>query len=801
MKKAIVIAVSLLSLFSIAAGAAEESIYRKVREARPDGRTIKVRNLVLQRDVYRLTFRSGTFHLLAPFAGRTFGAVFIGDGSFLLDPATRNERKQLALVLGDPATETLTDTFDTLVLLFSDETAKDIEKNSAIEHGSADPRATSVYTDYLEKQKKRYRMNLHLRILMDLLQQPVSGSGVFLAAVDGKKLAPALIAVDPLGIGNLAAGFGFFGGEQTAFLSLDDTNGGLWYLSALKGEAVEGRGKPLPVIVDALRYDIDTTIASNLNITGTTTIHLRPQAAGIRVVPIHILPKLRLKDASIRVDGRSQSLEIIQEEADLGKLARMFRDEVADSNAAVVAETPLRTDADAEITLHYEGRDVLQAIGVDSFSVQARESWYPNVGTFTDVAEYSLTYHFPKGNSLVSSGRLIKEETVDKQQTSRWESSKPMRVAGFNYGKFEKISEKDAPSGLELEVYTNRDQRKMARDTMADAQNAARTATAFFGPAPYPNVAVTQQAEWNFGQSWPSLVYLPTLALTTSTERVAMLDEAAPTAISGANDFAKTVGWHEMSHQWWGHLVGWESYRDQWLSEGFAEFTAALVLQFTENFQKYDDFWERKRQTILERRGGTVANNDSGAISQGFRVATRNSPSAGQAIVYDKGAYVLHMLRMMLRDVSAKNPDEKFMTMMKDFVTTYGGKNPSTADFQRVVERHMTAPMNATNDGSMAYFFRQWVDGTSVPKFRSDVRLDPIDGGKSRLSGSVSQEGVPEDFISVVPLYIEFQKGEIARFGAIRLVGTKPQQIQGDLPLPSKPKRVVVNALHDVLAR
>ncbi|MEO8033115.1 MAG: M1 family aminopeptidase [Acidobacteriota bacterium] len=799
---------SVIALISIAAwflaidGRADVAAYRALRDAKPDGRVVRVNNFTLEKDAYKFTFRSGAFHFLAPAESRTFGAVFIGDGSFVLTPATENERRHLDVVLNDPQLEVLTDTFDSMVFLFTDQTADEIQKHAAMEKGAPDPRAIALYADYLEQQKKKFQINLHLRILEDLLNQPGPGqTGVFLAVVDGKKLAPALLAVDPLGIGNLGAGLGFFGGETTAFLSIDESNGGVWYLSARRGEAVNGRGKPLPLLVDATHYDVDTTIASNSAIEGLTTIHLRPRLNGVRMFPVQILPKLRIKEATILVGGKRMPLEVVQEEIELGKLARLFHEEAADANAALILPSALPMNSDSEVAIRYEGRDVLRAIG-ESYSVRARESWYPNLGTFTDLATYSMTYRFPKKMTLVSSGKMVSQSEEKGQQISKWQSDLPLRVIGFNYGKFEKISENDAPSGLKLDVYTQRDFQKMARDTMADAQNTARVATLFFGAAPYPQVAVTQQAEWNFGQSWPSLVFLPTLALTTSTERVAMFDEAGPAAMYGANEFAKTVGWHEMAHQWWGHMVGWESYRDQWLSEGFAEFTAALVLQATENNGKYYDFWDRKRENILQKsRRGTVSNNDSGPVSEGFRLSTKASPGASSAIVYEKGAYVLYMLRMLFRDPTKPDEDAAFKAMMHDFVTSYTWKNPSTADFQRVVEAHMTRPMDIAGNRKMDYFFKQWVDGTDVPKIKSDLRFDAIDGKKYRLSGSVSQEAVPNDFLTLVPIYIEFADGNMARIGAIRLTGLAPQSLNIELALPQAPKRVLVNAHHDVLSR
>jgi aminopeptidase N len=86
-------------------------------------------------------------------------------------------------------------------------------------------------------------------------------------------------------------------------------------------------------------------------------------------------------------------------------------------------------------------------------------------------------------------------------------------------------------------------------------------------------------------------------------------------------------------------------------------------------------------------------------------------------MVYAKGAYVVHMLRMMMRGQGGEG-DSRFIGMMKDFTSSFSGKNPSTRDFQTVVERHMVPAMNAAGDGKMDWFFQQWVDGTEIPRYR-----------------------------------------------------------------------------------
>ena len=787
----------LATLLFVSTAVAAVPEYQAIRAARPDGHVSTVTNLVLARDAYRIEFRSGTFHFLAPSGGKVFGAVFLGDGSYTLTPATPAERQQLRLETKDASLDILTDRFDEMVLLFTDGTADEIQKAAPATTAAPDPRAISVYESYLDWQKKKAAMNLHLRVLEDLVNRPNRTDGVFLARVAGKKYAPALIAIDPLGISNLAAGVDGLSGDEVAFLSFDNENSGLWYLCTWAKSAVNARSRPIHALADAQSYQITTTIEGT-KIDGTTTIRFQPLDDGVRVLPVHILRRLKIRSARLTGGGAAQELGVIQEEVDTGVLARLFGSEVSDADAAVVFPSPLPKNAPVEIALDYGGDGVLESLG-GGYSVRARESGYPNLGTFLDPATYDLTFRYPKRNQVVAVGTLVDEKVDGGQKVAHWKSDVPIRVAGFNYGSFEKIEQHDQASGMDLEVYTTRDWSKTASDVLVDAINAARTATAFYGRAPHSRIAVAQQVEWSFGQSWPTLVYLPTLALTTSTERAFAL-EADPRAKYSINEFVKTVAWHEIAHQWWGHEVGWQTYRDQWLSEGLAEFTAAVVLQFTESLKSYDRFWEDRREAILMKRGA-VPTDRAGAISQGYRLASRNAPGAAVTIMYEKGAYVVQMLRMMMRDPTKPNPDAAFIATMKDFLDTYSGKNPSTADFQAIVEKHMTRAMDAAGDHKMDWFFGQWVDGIEIPKLTSTLQASDAGGGKYHITGTVSQEFVSPGFHTVVPIYLDMGGDKIARLGQVQITGATPAKIDVTIPLPSAPKRIVVNALHDVLAR
>ncbi len=828
-----------LAGFLIAAGAAApDPTYAALRAARPDGRTIAVHGLVLERDAFRFELASGTLHLLAPVAGRTVGAVFVGDGSYRLVPASETERRHLALTAGTNL-EVLTDRFDSLVLLFTDDTAAEIARAAPIATGAPDARATSLYEAYFKRQKRDFATNFQLRLLRDLLAQPEpaaerpsagAGVGVFLAFVEGKRYPPALAAYDPQG----AEGLGIaqmMGGDTTVFDVADAERGGVWYSSPSRADAAAGRTPPAAPFADALRYRITTTVAKSADIAGTAAIDLRVLSAGLRVLPLNLLPKLRLQSASFMSGaGAGAGAGTAAANASATEIPFVQEAEKDDADAAVVFPRPLAAGEEVELRLAYQGSDVLHDAGDKNFVVGARESWYPNLGTFTDPAVFELTYRVPAGDEIVSVGRQVEARAEGRESVTVWRTDGPVRVAGFNYGRFKKLSRRDEPSGITIDVYTNPgtpdalrainsalagvgrmeigsidtdslalpqmheslgriDTSRLAESALADGINAARVFTAYFGPLGAGEVAITQQSQWSFGQSWPSLIFLPYLSFLDGTQRHQL-------GLSAAKDFVDEVGFHEFAHQWWGHRVGWSSYRDLWLSEGFAEFSAGLAIQHTQGAAAYDRFFRNRRQQILARVVGSAAIYEAGPISLGSRLAAGAVP----AIVYAKGAYVLHMLRMLMWDGASKTPDAPFIAMMKDYAASFAGKSPSTADFKAVVERHMVPALNATGNGRMDWFFDQWVDGIEIPRYTADLAIEP-QGDAYKISGKVSQEGVGKAFRALVPLYVEFGKGELARVGMVPMVGTTTRPIELTIKLPKKPRRALVNARGEVLAR
>jgi len=109
--------------------------------------------------------------------------------------------------------------------------------------------------------------------------------------------------------------------------------------------------------------------------------------------------------------------------------------------------------------------------------------------------------------------------------------------------------------------------------------------------------------------------------------------------------------------------------------------------------------------------------------------------------------------------------------------------------------------LNATKDGKMDWFFNQWVNGIDTPHYVSDLKAEKTAGDEYRIHGQVTQQGVPKDFRTLVPIQLDFGKNEVTRIGMLGLTGEATVPIDVKLKLPKAPKRVLVNANGEVLAR
>jgi hypothetical protein len=775
---------AVLAAALVPALAGEDSVYRTLRDASvTDARVAE--NIVLRRDNGILTLKNGSIGFTAPAEGRDTVAVFSGEGAFSFQPALKPETEHLKGVLGQEALE---ETFDRALLCFTDKTADEIRGQAKTK--TASPKLDEILKDFRKHLRLDSRENIEAELLADIYRpaQP----GFFTAYLHGRKHEDLRFAVKPRGaLPSLSP-------EEVVIIDADETSEqrGIWYSAHFKQEIESGAANSDEDkrVVEAESYKIDTTIAKNDRFTASTVVRLHAVTEGDRVIHFGLLPTLRV--AKVSIDGRDTPF--IQE------------DRRRDGDFYVVMPQPMTRGAAYELAIDYTGDKVVHKEGGGNFSVGAREEWYPSVNTFHDHARYDLTFRVPKEYTLVSVGALEKQWTEQGMACSHWIASEPVAVAGFNYGSFKKHEVKDVQSGVTIEGYAAmdapdylKDAEKMAAmgtlspsrlmdGTLVEAQNALRLFGAWFGKPPYPRIAITQQPEFNFGQSWPTLVYLPMSAYLDSTQRWQLMGRIQ----NRLSEFVDEVTAHEVSHQWWGHEVGWSTYHDQWLSEGFAFFSAGLYLQATQkNNQKYVEYWDHARQMLLEKNQFGRRANDAGPVWIGLRLATPKTAQAYNAVVYRKGGYVLNMLRALMYD--SQDHDKAFMQMMHDFVEEYRNRNASTESFARLVEKHIRPVMNAAGNGRMDWFFRQWVYGTAIPKYKFDYTVTPTEDGQWLLKANLTQSEVPQDFIGMMPLYADFD-GAIARLGVVRVVGSATND-KLQAKLPKKPKKVAINLFHDML--
>jgi aminopeptidase N len=241
----------------------------------------------------------------------------------------------------------------------------------------------------------------------------------------------------------------------------------------------------------------------------------------------------------------------------------------------------------------------------------------------------------------------------------------------------------------------------------------------------------------------------------------------------------------------------WASYHDQWLSEGFAEFSAGLFLRYgvAGNWRPdYLEFWDRLRRRILEKNEFGVAPNDAGPLWMGLRLSSPRTANAYQNVTYPKGAYVLQMLHSMMYSEG----DMVFIDTMHDFVETYRDKPSSTEAFKAIAEKHMTKTMDLQGNGRLDWFFNEWVYGTQVPRYHFSYEVTSAGSGKTNLHVNITQSEVSDTFAMLGPIYADFGEG-LVRIGQVGIVGNSTRTV--DIPLPKQPKKVVFNANKEILER
>jgi hypothetical protein len=797
---------ALAPLFSVSTFAVEittpvansEPAYAQLRHIQTAGDAYEIQNLKIVRDAGTFELHSGTLCLLAPVQGMFTGAVFRGSGTFRLQSNDPREQNQMRMLTKGPG---MSEDFEKLVLRFADGTAEELKKALTTKSNGG------CSGDLLEENQKYLRTELRYNLASRLLQPVLAGKpdGFFIAFIHGNQYGKLAFMVDPRGARwNLQP-------EEVGLIAFNETKFGVWYGGHLLTEPRDGwkvkQTSHESGFLKAVSHKIDATIEKNGLLTATSTETFISLVDNLRVVPFNLFSRLRVSKVT---DANGSALSWIQE------------DKNEDAEYLVVLAKPAQKGEQVVLTSSYSGKDAVQREGDGNYYPIARDDWYPNtrLGNF---AMYEITLRVPKNLTMAATGTLVSQRNEGNQSITEWKSDVPLSVAGFNFGDFKSETANLKKEGVQVTAFANKEipdsfksiltavnspspnapwvpgpplgtmsTMPMLKKSLAEASLAVELYTDYFGPMSYKTLQVTQQTAGGFGQAWPGLVFLPIFYFLDSTQRHQFgLDDTK-------GQFWKVVEPHEVAHEWWGHSIGWTSYRDQWMSEGFADFSASLYIQYVRNDRKeYLLFWKDMRDRMMKKDQLGHRPIDVGSVTMGYRVATAKVGDwTGQNVLYPKGAYILHMLRMIM--FTQKNGDANFKAMMQDLVTTYRNKPVSTEDFKAMVEKHMTKGMDATDNGKMDWFFDEWVYGTEIPSYSMDTTTETDANGKGSFIMKITQSGVSPSFKMIVPVYFELGEGKVGKLGQVLLEGN--ETITQKVPFGATvPKRLMINYNYDVL--
>jgi hypothetical protein len=299
--------------------------------------------------------------------------------------------------------------------------------------------------------------------------------------------------------------------------------------------------------------------------------------------------------------------------------------------------------------------------------------------------------------------------------------------------------------------------------TVADrAAKAIESFSKWFGPYPYSSLALTQMPGKE-SQGWPGLVFLSSLAFLSPQEQADLhLDPLS-------RELDSRVLVHETAHQWWGDLVLWKSYRDQWIAEGLANYASLLLLE-QQNPAQFHLVLETYRQDLLSKNKDGEWLRDAGPVTLGQRLDSSHFPGGYEAISYERGTWLFHMLRSMLHDSTLRdsetasrsrkgrenpelNSEEPFFRVLRKIRDRYAGKSISTQELVQAFEEDLPRPLWYEHRRKLDWFLQSWIDGTAIPELEArEIRI-ANKAGVTTVTGVIVQKDAPDDLVTAVPVY------------------------------------------------
>jgi hypothetical protein len=695
-----------------------ESIYRVALDTT---KAYTARNLQLTSEDIELTLPEGSVYVGDIDLGVT-AVVLMGRGAVHFHPAPATEKGQVKIFCGS---EMLDTTFDAVFIRLNPGDFEAVLASSALQPKAVDTRELRRAQDiFREESQKSFGIDLG-----DLSRDSWSllpGQGDFVAEMRTRKY-------DTLTYAKSSA-------EAEDITLFDRKRHHNIALYASK-EKIAKRGRFYNedelVDYDILHYDVDVAAFPDRQwIDGKTTLRIRTRA--------YALGSLTLRLADPLVVQSIVSYEY----------GRLFGIRVKNQNTLVVnLPTALQRDAELTLTITYAGRLEPQtpdreAVAVDqarpgaedvpvlmqpetSYLYSSRSFWYPQAPV-SDYGTARIRVTVPPNVDCVASGELeagfpamlAGKEPAQNRKVYVFSALQPLRYLALLMSRFARAETttiafpaKNAAGrtagpedesirvtgstyrSMNLSVEANPRQVQRGRELAERAADIAMFYESIIGDSPYSSFTVALlESELPGGHS-PGYF----AALNQPLPSSPLVWRNDPAAFSGFPDFFIA---HELAHQWWGQAVGWRNYHEQWLSEGFAQYFAALYAEHERGGEVFASVMRQMRKWAIDQ-------SDQGPVYLGYRLGhIRNESRIFRALVYNKGATVLHMLRRLVGD-------EAFFRGVRRFYWTSRFHKAGTEDLREAMEQE--------SGRSLERFFERWIYGSTVPKLKIGYRVDGTD--------------------------------------------------------------------------
>ena len=505
---------------------------------------------------------------------------------------------------------------------------------------------------------------------------------------------------------------------------------------------------PINKKIDIKHYSFALTLSdSNDEIIGSTNITINFKQAGVQNF------RLDLINQSIERKGKGMLVDGVY----LDKNPISY----SHQNDALIINLPSPSSINQSLvfTIKYHGipSDGLR-IGATKFGDRSffNENW-PNRGRHWlplidhpyDKATSEFIVKAPAHYKVISNGLLLEESDLgDNVKLTHWKQSVPVSSWLFVLGVADfAVKYVDEFKGKSIQTWAYSKNREAGfYDFDEPTKKVLEFYSAYVGPYAYEKLANIQTPSVNGGMETSSAIfYGEDLVNGKRDERI------------------RNIVIHEIAHQWFGNAVTETTWDDAWLSEGFATFFTLLFIENEYGKEEYKKGISKAKKTVFDL---SLKIPDFSIVSN--RTAEKEPVTNG--LTYQKGAWVLHMLRDLLGEKS-------FQKGIRAYYTKYFNSNTTTDEFRIEMEK--------SSGKDLELFFKQWLYQPINPTINAIWKYDAATK-KLNLQLTQSQSG---NFLFNVPVEVGYYKTGSTTPIILKMNLSRKQEVFS-FPVPSAPEKL-----------